>query len=100
MPPSYQIKWLKKALINLDAEAGYIAKENPTAANAVVKKIQQAIKNLEQNPALGYAGRIHGTRELIVAGTRYLIPYRVNPREHRIEILRVFHTSRKLPPNW
>ena len=35
------------------------------------------------------------TRELVVPKTRYIVPYRV--RGDTIEILRVFHTSRRLP---
>jgi toxin ParE1/3/4 len=100
MQSSYQIRWLNKALANLEAEAEFIAKDNPSAAKAIVKKILIAVRHLESNPALGHAGRIHGTRELVVTGTRYVIPYRVNVPENRIEILRVFHSSRKLPSSW
>ncbi|HBC56701.1 MAG TPA: plasmid stabilization protein [Gammaproteobacteria bacterium] len=95
-----QIKWLKKALQNLDDEAEYIAKDDPQAARLVVKRIVDAVNLLTDNPALGHPGRIHGTHELVVPDTRYIIPYRVRPRLDRIEILRVFHTSRKPPKRW
>ena len=95
-----RVKWLKKALQNLDEEADYIAQEDPATAKLVVKRIVDAIHLLPDNPALGRAGRIHGTRELIVPDTRYIVPYRVRPRLNRIEILRVFHTSRRLPKRW
>ena len=36
--------------------------------------------------------------ELVVPKTRYLVPYRV--RGDVIEVLRVFHTSRRLPDRW
>jgi plasmid stabilization system protein ParE len=38
------------------------------------------------------------TRELVVLKTRYVVPYRV--RGDTVEILRVFHTSRRLPQKW
>jgi len=95
-----QIKWLLKALQNLDKEAEYIAKDDPLAARAVVQRIQQTILLLEDNPALGHPGRLPGTRELVIPKTRYIVPYRVRPRLQRIEILRVFHTSRKQPERW
>ena len=95
-----QVKWLVTALQNLDQEADYIAKDDPQAARLVVQRIHHAVVLLADNPALGHPGRIHGTRELVAPDTRYIIPYRVRPRLDRIEILRVFHSSRKTPRNW
>lgn len=70
------MKWLNKAIINLEAEASYIARENPQAAQNIVEKIYRTVNFLAENPALGYSGRILGTRELIVLDTRYLVPVR------------------------
>ena len=95
-----QVNWLTRALQNLDDEAEYIAQDNPAAARLVVQRIYEAVNLLADNPALGHLGRIHGTRELVVPNTRYIVPYRVRPRLDRIEILRVFHTSRRLPKSW
>lgn len=95
---SVQIKWLRTALSNLDHEATYIAQENPQAARVVVARIYEQLALLAENPSLGKAGRVQGTRELVIPRTRYIIPYRV--RNHTIEILRVFHTSRRLPKRW
>jgi toxin ParE1/3/4 len=95
-----QIKWLSKALQNLNDEADYIAQDDPAAAQLVVRRIFDSINCLSGNPALGHVGRIHGTRELVVSNTRFIIPYRVRPRLNRIEILRVFHSSRRLPKSW
>ena len=93
-----EIKWLRKAVRNLEQEAKYIAQDDLRAAQRVVARIREAVTMLAQNPALGRAGRIAGTRELTVPNTRYIIPYRV--RGNHIEVLRVFHTSRKLPKRW
>ena len=90
-----RVRWLKVALANLDAEAEYIAKDNAAAAGRVVQKILRAVDLLKENPALGRAGRVEGTRELVVAETPYVIPYRV--RGDAVEILRVFHAARKWP---
>ena len=95
-----QIKWLRKVLKNLDDEAEYIAQEDPRAARLVVHRVVQAVSLLSSNPALGHPGRVPGTHELVVPKTRYIVPYRVRPRLRRIEILRVFHTSRKPPERW
>jgi len=93
-----EVKWLNKAIKNLDKEAEYIAKENPQAARQVVQRIYDAVSLLADNPSLGRPGRIHGTRELVIDKTSYIIPYRV--RNDRVELLRVFHTSRKFPKRW
>jgi toxin ParE1/3/4 len=95
-----QVKWLRTALQNLAHEAEYIRKDNPAAARQVVRRVQKAVGKLRENPALGRPGRIVGTRELVVPDTRYIIPYRVKPEFNRIEILRVFHCSRKPPEYW
>ena len=91
----YRVKWLRTALKNLEAEAEYIARDNPKAAASVVQKIYNAVMSLEQHPALGRPGRVPETRELIVPDTPYIVPYRVKGR--RIEVLRVFHSARRRP---
>ena len=95
-----EIKWLRTAILNLDQEAEYIAKDDPQAARLVVQRIYHAISLLSDNPALGHPGRLPGTHELVIPKTRYIVPYRVRPRLQRIEILWVFHASRKLPNRW
>lgn len=95
-----QVRWLATALRNMDDEAEYVARENPAAAQALVQRISHAVGLLRESPALGRPGRIHGTRERVVAGTRHVIPYRVRLDSNRIEILRVFHASRRPPRRW
>ena len=95
-----KIKWLRKALENIEQEATYISRENPAAAKDVVRHIYASVSLLADNPTLGHPGRIPDTRELVVPETRYIIPYRVRPRLNQIEILRVFHTPRKPPIKW
>lgn len=90
-----RVRWLRTALANLDAEAEYIAEDNPAAAGRTVRRILRAVNLLGKNPAMGRAGRVAGTRELVVAGTPYILPYRV--RGEAVEILRVFHAARKWP---
>ena len=90
-----RIKWLRAALRNLDAEAEYIARDNPAAAVRVIQKIRATVNLLAEQPALGRPGRVPNTRELVISGTPYLVPYRV--RGQVIEVLRVLHAARQWP---
>ena len=93
-----RVRWLRTALRNLDEEASYIAADDPAAARLVVARVLEAVAQLADQPGLGRPGRVPSTRELVVARTRYLVPYRV--KRDAVEILRVFHTSRRLPKRW
>jgi addiction module RelE/StbE family toxin len=92
-----KVRWLKRALMSLDAEAEYIARDSPAAAQRLVRTIEQMVELLASHPALGRPGRVQGTRELVIPDTPYIIPYRV--RQGRMEVLRVFHAARKGPPD-
>jgi toxin ParE1/3/4 len=93
-----RVRWLREALRNLDAEASFIAQDDPAAARLVVERVLMAVAMLASQPGLGRPGRVPNTRELVVLKTRYIVPYRV--RGETIDILRVFHTSRRLPQKW
>jgi toxin ParE1/3/4 len=90
-----RVRWLRKATANLDAEAEYIARDSLAAADRVVARISRAVEGLRQHPSMGRPGRVPGTRELVIPGTPYVVPYRV--RHDAVEILRIFHASRKWP---
>lgn len=95
-----EIKWLRVALENLNSEAEYLAEEDSELALKFVNQVVDAISRLRENPAIGRPGRIHGTRELVIQKSRYIVPYRVRPKLQQIEILRIFHTSRLPPKRW
>jgi hypothetical protein len=46
---------------------------------------------LPDNPEIGRAGRVAGTRELVIPKTPFIVPYRVNG--HLLEILRIYHVT-------
>jgi toxin ParE1/3/4 len=90
-----QIRWLRKALQNLTQVHFYIACDDPEAAVRVIRKIQTTVDQLTQFPFMGKAGRVEGTRELLIANTPYFVVYRVKGKT--IEIVRIFHASRRYP---
>ena len=90
-----RVRWLRRALLNLDHEASYIAQDNPKAAAEFVLHLRDSALMLGEQPNLGRPGRIPGTRELVISNLPYILPYRV--RNDAVEILRLFHTARKWP---
>ena len=91
-------RWLRRALNDLNAEAEFLAASDPERASAFVATVVEAVRRLTVQPGLGRPGRLPGTRELVLSGWPYIIPYRV--REDVVEVLRVFHTSRRPPGRW
>jgi len=83
------------AIGDLEAVRAHIRKDNPHAAQDVSRRIRQGVEALKDQPGLGRPGRITGTRELMISGTPYIIPYRV--RGEVIELLRVYHGARRWP---
>ena len=93
-----RVRWLQKAIRNLDAEADYIAVENPTAATEMFVCVKTKIDALSDSPSTGRPGRVPGTRELVIDRYPFVVPYRVLGDE--LHVLRVFHTRRKPPKIW
>ena len=93
-----RVRWLKKAIKSLDAEADYIALENATAAAQMFVYIKAKVDTLSDFPSSGRPSRVPNTRELVIDQYPFVVPYRVVGNE--IHVLRVFHTRRKLPQVW
>jgi len=90
-----KIKWHRLARQDLRQVRAYIARDNPRAAAKVAQCIRSAIERLPDNPALGRSGRVIDTRELVVTGTPYLVPYTVVDDE--IVVLRILHGAQRWP---
>jgi toxin ParE1/3/4 len=73
----------------------FVPADDPVAADRLLTRIENAVGQLAHYPALGRPGRVEGTRELVVAGTPYIVPYRV--AGNILEILRVHHGARRWP---
>ena len=72
-----------------------IAAENPTAASRVIERIRAAVTRLAASPALGRPGRVAGTRELVIPGTSYIVPYRV--KGDLVQIITFLHGAQRWP---
>ena len=90
------VVWTGPALDDLAALHGHISSDNSVAADAMVERIVGLVENqLRQMPNSGRPGRVPNTRELVVVGSPYYVPYRIVG--DRLEILRVIHGARIWP---
>jgi len=89
------VVWSPRAVEHLTHLRSYIARDNPKAANRVATALLNAVELLAELPNLGRPGRVAGTREMVVPGTPYVIPYRI--RGDRLEVIAVFQGRQKWP---
>ncbi len=90
-----KVRWLDEAVLDLKAVRAHIARDNPAAAADIAHRIREAVRTLTNYPATGRVGRVPHTREVVVSGTPYIIPYRI--KANAVEILRVLHAAQKWP---
>jgi len=87
--------WSPTAQAHLRRVEAFIAEDNPRAAAKTAKRILGAVEQLIDFPSSGRPGMLPHTRELVVPGTPFFLPYRV--KGEVIEILGVIHGARKWP---
>jgi toxin ParE1/3/4 len=88
-------EWRQTARNDLLAIVDYISDDNPAAAQALKDEIETKVARLPAHPKLCRAGRVAGTREMVVHGN-YLVIY--SEDEDTISILRVLHGAQQWPP--
>jgi toxin ParE1/3/4 len=89
-----KLRWSRRAILRLASIHDYIAQDSPDAGMRVAALI---VEGLERFPLSGRPGRIEGSRELVIPGLPYILPYRIVDDE--VQIASVVHTSRQWPAN-
>lgn len=87
------IRWLSLAEKDLDALFAYLARDSLAVAEKEVARVLEEVARLQRYPALGRAGRVPDTRELVIPP--YIVAYRV--RGDMVQILRILHSAREWP---
>lgn len=87
--------WSPTARAHLGYVEAFIAEDNSPAAAKTAERILDAVERLLDFPASGRPGKLPHTRELVVPGTPFFLPYRV--KGEVVEILGVIHGARKWP---
>src|SRR5205814_6211463 len=94
-----RVLFREQAWSDLEELGAFIAKDNPAAANEVVRQLRRSLELLARMPQLGrVVKRIKTTEELRIwlspAFRNYLIFYRELP--DGVEIVRVLHSARDI----
>lgn len=87
------VEWRPAARERLRDILDYIADRNLTAALDLLETIERLTSALPQHPYLYRAGRVRGTREMVVH-PNYIVVYRVAAT---IEIVTVLHARQEFP---
>ncbi|NND45124.1 MAG: type II toxin-antitoxin system RelE/ParE family toxin [Xanthomonadales bacterium] len=93
-----RIRWTTPAAKALLAIQAYIARDNPRAAFECAQHIRVAVEQLIDHPRMERKGRVRGTWELVIHGKPHIVAYQIKSRE--VQILTVYHTSRKWPESF
>jgi len=91
-----ELEWLQAAREDLLSIIGYIAEDNPDAAQWLMNDINASTARLLEFPKIHRAGRVEGTREMVVR-SNYMVVYTEDAAS--VRILRVLHAARQWPPD-
>jgi addiction module RelE/StbE family toxin len=90
-----RLRWTTPALRDMAEIHAFIAEHNPGAALKIARLLRAQAEGLTAHPFMGRAGRIKGTRELIIPEVMFIIAYRVT--EATVDILAIRHGARVWP---
>jgi len=90
-----KLLWSPTAVSDLQSIREYIARDNPSAARKIAERIRESVNRLIEFPLSGRAGRVPGTRELVIPGTSYIAAYRTHGGE--VQIAAVLHGRQRWP---
>jgi toxin ParE1/3/4 len=90
------IEWTEKATRQLDQAHDFIALSNSEeVASRIALRIVASVQQLAAFPMSGRAVRVEGTRELVIAHTRFIAAYAI--KKARIAVLAIYHGAQRWP---
>lgn len=88
------LKWRQIARTDLLAIIGYIADDNPDAAQELKDEIEARALELTRHSQMYKSGRVPGTREMVVR-SNYVLVYAEDATT--VSVLRVLHAAQQWP---
>jgi len=80
---------------DLDRIYGWIAKDRPRAADAVIARFLRIAQRLSRFPYLGHPGQVRSTYEWIIPGLPYIVVYQVREDDELVIVTAVFHGTQE-----
>ncbi len=91
-----RLVWADEAKKDRFELIGFVETQSLINAIELDDRLDEAAERLLSFPHSGRLGRVHGTRELVIADAPYILVYAVEERE--VVILRVIHGAQDWPP--
>lgn len=91
-----KLVWRPAAQLDRDRIMDYIEQDSPRSAYALDLEFSEKAKLALKNPTMYRAGRIRGTREIVVH-SNYVIVYKVDEKAKILTVLRVLHAAQQFP---
>lgn len=89
-----KLYWTQEAIQDRETIYDFVEVDSPRAALQLDKLFEEKASRLIAYPELGKAGRVPGTRELVIH-QNYILIYDVI--ENSVRVLRVLHAARQWP---
>jgi addiction module RelE/StbE family toxin len=90
------IKWTEQATQQLDQAYDYITlSNNKEVAARITMQIVNGVQQLAAFPMSGRAGRVPGTRELVISNTPFIAAYAIDRAD--IVVLAIYHGAQHWP---
>jgi plasmid stabilization system protein ParE len=91
----HRLEYAPRYFRRLEDIREWIAADNPAAAVRMIARIRTAVERLAIVSGAGRPGRVAGTRELVISGTPYIVPYRV--KGEAVQIITILHSAQRWP---
>lgn len=92
--PPWRVVWRPEARNDRIAIMEYIAQDSPSAAIDLDDEIEAKVDALREHPRLYRAGRVSGTREMVIR-PNFIVVYELDGAD--IVVLNVLHAARYRP---
>lgn len=93
----FAVKWSSTAWKQYHDAMDFVAADKPQAALEQDASITSAVARLGAFPRMGRAGRMRGTRELVVSGTPFIVVYRIQDEAGEVQVIRFLHGAQQWP---